>query len=152
MALSKPVFHQYAPYLSDLIGLCITPRGLQIEDFVYVTTRENMVAAFHALIETEPHEKLTQGGKIDVRVRGSRKNGRFELRVFSHTTIFHVRLPPAGGSRAGRAPASAGHRGRAEPRNVGMGMPTYGALGTALGATPAPECRHGNADLRMRIP
>ena len=62
IALSKPIFHQYAPDSSDLIWLGLVRLGLQVEDFLDVRAREDRVATPHPLFKPEPNQKPAQGG------------------------------------------------------------------------------------------
>ena len=55
-------------------GFALLPWGLQIQDFLNLFLRENVMASPDSLIKAQPSQKLAQAGEGDVCVGGSAQN------------------------------------------------------------------------------
>jgi hypothetical protein len=65
------VFEDDTAYLLDLVGFCLSPFGLEVQDLFYTFLGEDMVAPTDALSTTKTPKQLTQPVKGNIGVRGA---------------------------------------------------------------------------------
>ena len=63
---SQLVLQDHLANLFDLIGLCVTPLGLQVQDFFNAVFREDVMVAPDAFLKAQMVQQLTQSCKRDV--------------------------------------------------------------------------------------
>ena len=68
------VFGDEVSDLLDLIGFCPGTIRLQINDFIYIWLRKNMVIPFDSFGETQTDDQFTQGHKINIGIGTAAEN------------------------------------------------------------------------------
>jgi hypothetical protein len=73
-------------HLLDLVRLGHGPFGLEVQDFLNICTRKNVMIASYSLREIKMQQKLNQIGEADIGVRPSAEDTFQNLRMSSHGT------------------------------------------------------------------